>query len=157
MAFPAAFVPWKDFVSNQASFLGMELSVSHAPVIFYVPEVLMDLKQLVGNMVNGQGAVAAQISCAQFLLEISQGYIAAVNFDGTMQIASGPVIRINDPNAVYSVGYTAAPLFTADDQNPSVCSFSGFPMCVPRNATDPLCPASNRPTTPGSNSKQGIL
>ena len=62
-----------------------------------------------------------------------------------MKIAGGPTLRISDPNAVFSVGYADAPFFTADDESPSISSFSGFPMCIPRNDTDPLCPASNRP------------
>lgn len=65
-------------------------------------------------------------------------------------------MRINDPHGVYSVGYTSHPFWTADDENPSISSFSGFPMCVPRNSSDPLCPMSNRPTLGGS-SKQGTL
>lgn len=68
-----------------------------------------------------------------------------------MKIANGPTVRINDPNGVFSTGYTGAPLMTVDDVSPSITSFSGFPMCIPRNATDPLCPASNRPTNgPGT-------
>lgn len=36
-------------------------------------------------------------------------------------------------------------MFTADDENPSITSFSGFPVCVPRSATDEKCPSANRP------------
>ena len=43
-----------------------------------------------------------------------------MDFDGKITLESGEVVRINDPNAVYSAGYTAKPEFTADDQNPSV-------------------------------------
>ena len=74
-----------------------------------------------------------------------------------MQITNGPTIRINDPNAVYSAGYKGRPFMTADDQNPSISSFSGFPMCVPRSSSDALCPQSNRPNIPGTGSKQGTL
>ncbi|KAI4801426.1 hypothetical protein E4T44_11560 [Aureobasidium sp. EXF-8845] len=62
-----------------------------------------------------------------------------------MKIKGGPTIRVNDPNGVYGAAYTQNPLYTADDENPSITSFSGFPMCVPRSSSDPLCPASNRP------------
>lgn len=109
-----------------------------------------------GNILNGAGPIAGQVYISQFFTEANQGFISQVNNDGSMQIANGPVIRINDPNAIYSAGYTANPFFTADDENPSVSSFSGFPMCVPRNATDPLCPQSQRPVISGT-SKQGIL
>lgn len=90
--------------------------------------------------------MAAQIYLWQYQLEFNQGYVTAVNYDGTMKIQNGPVIRINDPNGVFGVASDGGiPFFVADDQNPSVTSFSGFPMCVPRSAEDALCPSSNRP------------
>jgi hypothetical protein len=95
--------------------------------------------------------VAAQVYISQFFAETSSGYVGQVNFDGTMQIVNGPLLRLNDPNGVYSVGFTGNKFFTADDQNPSITSMSGYPMCIPRNATDPLCPISNRQVVPGTN------
>jgi len=44
----------------------------------------------------------------------------------------------------YVTAYTAKPMFTADEENPSITSFSGFPMCIPRSAADPACPSANR-------------
>ncbi|KAI1259277.1 hypothetical protein F5Y18DRAFT_433424 [Xylariaceae sp. FL1019] len=124
--FPAAYVPFKDFVEDVNSMIGYETSV-------------------VGNFINGE-PIAAQIVTYQFFEGLGQGFIESINFtDGSMQIANGPRLRINDPRAVFSVGYTEAPFFTADDESPSIASFSGFPMCIPRNSTDPLCPSSNRP------------
>ena len=82
----------------------------------------------------------------EFFEGLASGFVESVNFaDGSMQIKNGPVVRINDPNGVFSVGYGDAPFMTADDISPSITSFSGFPMCIPRNATDRLCPSSNRP------------
>lgn len=89
-------------------------------------------------------------------MEINQGHISEVNFDGTMKIVNGPTIRINDPNAVFSAGYSY-PFMVADDVSPSVSSFSGFPMCVPRSSNDTLCPMSNRPTVPGTTNPRRIL
>lgn len=43
-----------------------------------------------------------------------------MDFDGKITLESGEVVRINDPNAVYSAGYTSKPHLMADDQNPSV-------------------------------------
>ena len=83
---------------------------------------------------------------AQLALQVSNGVIESLAFDGSIKIVNGPTIRINDPNAVYSAGFKTYPVFTADDENPSVSSFGGFPMCVPRSATDTACPSSNRPT-----------
>ncbi|KAK6443503.1 hypothetical protein LTR95_000330 [Oleoguttula sp. CCFEE 5521] len=107
------------------NFIGMEVSV-------------------VGNYVNNV-AIAGMASIAQFGLEANQGVIASLDFDGRIHMVGGQVVRINDPRAVYSAGYTALPAFTADDENPTVSSFSGYPMCVARSATDTKCPKSNRP------------
>ncbi|KAB5522136.1 hypothetical protein GE09DRAFT_501728 [Coniochaeta sp. 2T2.1] len=136
VAFPAAFIGWRDFVDHKGSFIGYQMDV-------------------IGNIVSGT-PLAAQISIAQFELTAGTGYIDSVNDDGRIVLRGGPTLRINDPNAVYSVGYTGQPFFTADDANPSITSFSGFPMCVPRNASDPLCPQSNRPVIAGG-SKQGAV
>lgn len=82
---------------------------------------------------------------SQIDLEFASGIIDSLNFDGRIVIENGPTLRINDPNAVYSAGFTTIPMFTADDENPSITSFSGFPVCVPRSATDAKCPSANRP------------
>ncbi|KAJ1322940.1 hypothetical protein MN608_11794 [Microdochium nivale] len=125
--FPAANVPFKDFAADQASMIGYEVNV-------------------IGNFVNGQTPIAAQIITWQFAEGLSSGFIESLDYAaGTMKIRAGPTLRISDPNAVFSVGYTGAPFFTADDESPSISSFSGFPMCIPRSSTDPLCPLTNRP------------
>jgi hypothetical protein len=115
----------------------------------------MPHNQVAGNIVNGQ-ALAAQIIISEFAMELNQGHIDEINFDGSMKIRNGPTIRINDPNAVFSAGYSF-PFMVADDQSPSVSSFSGFPMCVPRSSNDTLCPLSNRPVIPGTTAPRRIL
>ncbi|KAJ9630726.1 hypothetical protein H2203_001250 [Taxawa tesnikishii (nom. ined.)] len=125
--FPALQVPFKDFAAgNRAGTPANEVSIT-------------------GNIVNGR-IIAGQMGVSQLSLQASQGYIASLSFDGAIHIANGPTIRINDPNAKYSAGYKDIPFFAADDENPSISSFGGFPMCVPRSANDPKCPQSNRPT-----------
>ncbi|KAK3953814.1 hypothetical protein QBC32DRAFT_312601 [Pseudoneurospora amorphoporcata] len=139
VGFPAAWVPWRDFCGDVAFMKGFEVTV-------------------VGNTLPLHGPIAGQISISQFGTSFGRGLISSISYDGSIQLSDGgPKLRINDPHAVYSAGYTSQPFFTADDQNPSISSFSGFPMCVPRNASDPLCPASNRPTTtvPGGGTLTG--
>ncbi|OQO12393.1 hypothetical protein B0A48_03035 [Cryoendolithus antarcticus] len=121
--FPASWQGMREVAAG--NFIGMEVSV-------------------VGNYVNNV-AIAGMASVAQFGLEANQGVIASLDFDGKIHMVGGQVVRINDPRAVYSAGYTALPAFTADDENPTVSSFSGYPMCVPRSPTDTQCPKSNRP------------
>lgn len=119
--FPAAWVPFPKI----CAFTGNEVSIF-------------------GNVVNGQ-AIAAQINMAQLILEVGNGYISQVNGDNSLNIVGGPIVRINDPAGVYGKATTGNELFTSDPENPSITAFSGFPMCIPRSASDPKCPASNRP------------
>ncbi|KJX94220.1 hypothetical protein TI39_contig4207g00003 [Zymoseptoria brevis] len=121
--FPAAFVPFKTVAAG--GFLGNEVSVT-------------------GNLVDGV-PIAGLVSIAEFGLFMNTGVVMSVAFDGAIKMDTGATFRINDPNAVYSAGYTGARAFTADDENPSVTAYSGFPMCVPRSANDAECPSSNRP------------
>jgi hypothetical protein len=101
---------------------------------------------VIGNVVNGK-AIAGLVQIGEYLLQASSGTVDSIDFAaGTMKIKGGPTIRVNDPNGVYGAAYTQNPLYTADDENPSITSFSGFPMCIPRSSSDPLCPSSNRPT-----------
>lgn len=98
------------------------------------------------HQVNGK-AIAGIVSMSQLLLQGGTGYIESIDgASGTMKIKGGPTLRINDPNGVYGKAYTDKPAFTADDENPSITAFSGFPMCIPRSGTDDLCPSSNRPS-----------
>lgn len=103
------------------------------------------LYQVLGNTINGVHHVA-QVIIYEFFEGLASGFIESLDYaDGSIKIQNGPTVRISDPNGVFSVGYDRAPFMTADDQSPSISSFSGFPMCIPRNDTDPLCPLSNRP------------
>ncbi|KAL2876828.1 hypothetical protein SGCOL_007851 [Colletotrichum sp. CLE4] len=114
--FPAAWVPWKEFVANKADFTGYETLV-------------------IGNSINGEPRVA-QVQMYEFFEGLSSGFIESLDFaDGSLKIQNGPTVRISDPNAVFSKGYTGAPLMTADDQSPIVMApfqagdfitFSGF-------------------------------
>ncbi|KAL0262855.1 hypothetical protein SLS55_001829 [Diplodia seriata] len=136
--FPAAWIPWKDVAGN-GKLSGYEVAVT-------------------GNIVNGV-PIAAQIQISQSLLNAGTGIIESVNIgSNSFKLVGGPTVVINDPNAVYSNGYTDNPAFTADDENPSITAFSGFPMCIPRSNTDSLCPLTNRPgsTNPGASTFAAI-
>jgi len=102
--------------------------------------------QITGNIVNDV-IIAGQMSISQLDLAGSSGIVESIGFDGRIKIKNGPFIRINDPNEKYSDGFDEIPFYTADDENPSITSFSGFPMCVPRELNDPKCPQSNRPAS----------
>ncbi|KAI4954319.1 hypothetical protein J4E91_002031 [Alternaria rosae] len=124
--FPVVWAPFRELCDAGA--LGFETTV-------------------VGNIVNGK-VIAGQVSVAQrFGLEGSQGYISAINDDGTLQIASGPTVRINDPDGLFGPQYNSQKYWIADTANPSVTSFSGFPMCIPYSGNTAKCSSSNRPNS----------
>jgi hypothetical protein len=78
-----------------------------------------------GNVVKGN-AIAGLFSISRLLLQSGSGIISSLASDGAITLDSGQVLRINDPNAVYSAGSTSLPEFTADDENPSIaCKHMG--------------------------------
>ncbi|KAH7377765.1 hypothetical protein BKA66DRAFT_150462 [Pyrenochaeta sp. MPI-SDFR-AT-0127] len=122
--FPVVWAPFKDLCDAEAS--GYETTV-------------------VGNVVNGK-VIAGQVSVAQrFGLEGSQGYIEAINPDGTLKVAAGPTVRINDPDGLFGPKFETKKFWIADTANPSVSSFSGFPMCIPYSGNTDKCKSTNRP------------
>ncbi|PVH81447.1 hypothetical protein DL98DRAFT_587363 [Cadophora sp. DSE1049] len=125
--FPAAFVPFAEFAEAGPSKRAGPNEVS-----------------VTGNIVNNV-IIAGQFSVSQLDLAGASGTIEGLSPDGAIKIKNGPTLRINDPRARYSAGYTNLPFFTADDENASITSFSGFPMCVPRGSGDAKCPDGNRP------------
>jgi len=109
-----------------------------------------------GNVFNKR-SVAGLIFIAQDQTQVLQGYISQINADGTFLVGANtgtPVntgfkLVLNDPTGVYGLPYTANPLWSVDPANPSIRSFTGFPMCIPRKKNDPLCPTNNRPQANG--------
>ncbi|MDQ2950008.1 MAG: hypothetical protein M3Y27_29405, partial [Acidobacteriota bacterium] len=133
--------------------------------------------EIVGNSLPAAGGlpveyVAGLVRISQQALNISDGYILAIDTRGELTVGpegaaiSDPSVtrvRINDPflagttSGRYSAGSFGAPIggsfdgrFTADQQNATIKAATGYPMCIPRSASDPRCPSTNRPTcTPG--------
>lgn len=96
-----------------------------------------------GNIIGGT-PIAGQIQiAARFGLEGSQGYIQSIT-NGVIKIVGGPNVRINDPEGAYAPKVEAEPYFIMDTQNPSVSSFSGFPMCIPHAGNAETCKDTNR-------------
>jgi hypothetical protein len=100
-----------------------------------------------GSIINGK-AVAGQVQvAARFGIEGSQGYISAINANGTLQVAGGPRVRINDPEGLFAPKIETQPYFVADTGSPSVTAFSGFPMCIQHAGNADKCLSSNRPNS----------
>lgn len=121
---------------------------------------------VIGNIVNvlGSGAtyVAALVYISQHSLATGSGYIKSIDLTAReMRVGADPAapvsaqdarVRLNDAEGVYDhhpSPVTVDERFTVDTENPTVHAATGFPMCLPSGASDPKCPAANRPTAGG--------
>jgi hypothetical protein len=144
---PAAAFTWADLFNASAFPPGLALAA--ATPVFPSVEI-----RLVGNMVDGQN-IAGLVFISQQSLNMGAGiitgfdYANGVIFVGADDGAGQVRVQLNDPNGRFSKGQSSDERFAADDENPTVKSTSGYPMCVPRIdpalASDPLCPQRNRP------------
>ncbi len=112
--------------------------------------------------------IAGLIWISQQGLNKGQGFINFINYaTGEIRVggligncAAGTRVQLNDPlNPAVGTGRYGRPMtpdmrFMVDQDNPTIRSVSGFPMCIPRvladpniagNPDDPLCPQSQRP------------
>ena len=132
-----------------------------------------------GNVISGQ-YIAGLIFISQQSLNTNRGMVNYIDYDkgvihvGGIPNVSSPTdtrIRLNDPVGRFGkshgpLGSTAVVIeddfdarFTADTNNPTVRSSTGYPMCIPRSTPygagavdDPLCPIRNRPISPSCTS-----
>ncbi len=162
---PANALTWQElFAQAPAPYTGtatgMAMNDSPAPLTTFEAHI-------VGNRV-GDTYIAGLIWIAQQGINTGQGFINSINYatgeirvgGATGSSTTGTRVRLNDPlNAAVGTGrYGRAgspdQRFMVDQDNPTVRSVSGFPMCIPRvladpsipgNPDDPLCPRSQRP------------
>jgi len=160
---PAAALTWQQVFANApAPYTGTQtgLAMTDKPAPFVTYEA-----HVVGNR-NGDSYIAGLIFLAQHSLQSGQGFINYINYTtGEMLIGStigntttGMRIKANDPAGKFGRAWSPDTRFTIDENNPTVRSATGYPMCVPRVAppappvngapiveTDGLCPSVNRP------------
>jgi hypothetical protein len=127
---PANTLTWADYV-NGGPATNLEMSA-------------------IGNKV-GNDYIAALIYVSQQSLHGGSGYITSIDYiHGNIIVDGATTIQINDPNGRFGRAQSPDPRFSVDDQNPTIKSGTGYPMCVPRTdpaiTNDPLCPQKNRPT-----------
>ena len=147
-----------------------------------------------GNIVNGQ-YIAGLVFMFQDPGNFTQGYIEKFDYANGVMWVNGYRVQINDPPITftvpnpdgtplldsfgnptvltkgrYSAGKSADPRFAVDQNNPTVTSETGYPMCIPSVSPyvdgsdgsegpalsllnpeaqqDPQCPEKNRPRDP---------
>jgi hypothetical protein len=167
---PANALTWQElFTQAPAPYAGgatgMALADVPAPLSTYEVHV-------VGNRVLGGPAgadlyIAGLVNISQQGLNSGAGFINSIDYSvGELRVGgvlndptTGARVRLNDPavpggtTGRYGRANTPDPRFMVDQENPTIQSATGFPMCLPRVApgaaggaeTDPLCPQGNRP------------
>lgn len=160
---PATAIAWGDLFHSAPAPYGPSqsgLALSDSPKPFATYEV-----NVVGNRVisgSSDQYIAGLIFLSQQSLNSGQGYINFIDYaKGEIWVSdrlgaasgSGSRLRINTPTGRYgNPDPLADKRFTSDENNPTIRSRTGYPMCLPRQdpkiANDSLCPQWNRPTDP---------
>jgi hypothetical protein len=170
---PANALTWQElFAQAPAPYTGVATGMALADI----PAPLTTYEaRIVGNRVLGGpgGAdvyIAGLIWISQQALNTGQGFINCINYaTGEIRVggpigncAAGTRVQLNDPavgltgTGRYGRAVTPDRRFMVDQDNPTVRSVSGFPMCIPRvladpqvpgNPDDPLCPLTQRPVS----------
>lgn len=186
--FPNSFQTWEEvFEHNPGAVMCNGTSCTlNAPVrgesgialADTVRPIFLFQAQVQGQIVNGT-YIAGIVQISQLAGNGMQGFIENINYaDGSMTV-NGIRVQINDPalqiqdmngdlfnKGRYSIGQSPDIRFAADQNNTTIRSQTGFPMCIPRLAPgtypagpgptgtfdpylqgldDPQCPERNRP------------
>src|SRR6478752_1934383 len=173
---PANALTWQElFASAPAPYTGaatgMALNDVPAPLTTYEAHVIGN--RVLGGPGGADVFIAGLIYISQQALNSGMGHINCINYaNGEMRVggtigncATGARVQINDPvittfgdvalgTGRYSRGQTPDARFQVDQDNPTIASATGFPMCVPRVVADPniagnpddaRCPTTQRP------------
>ena len=174
---PANALTWQElFAFSPAPYTGaatgMALNDVPAPLTTYEAHVIGN--RVLGGAGGADVYIAGLIYISQHALNTGAGYINCINYTtGEMRVggtinncATGARVQVNDPvittagdvavgTGRYSRGQTPDGRFQADQDNPTIASQTGFPMCVPRVLADPniagnpqdaRCPVTQRPS-----------
>jgi hypothetical protein len=172
---PATAMTWQELWANAPApykalgQTGLALSDGNPTAVPPIPAPLASYEITVqGNrVISGvtDQYVAGLIFISQQSINASQGYINAIDYtkvdingkvipeilvSKSLNAPTGARIRINTPHGRYGLADVNADIrFTADEDNPTISSRTGYPMCLPRvnpaTGTDSLCPQWNRP------------
>jgi hypothetical protein len=121
------------------------LALSDTPKPDYTYEVSVQ-----GNRLEPAGTyVAGLVFLSQQSLQMHQGFINKIDYATGELTVGGTRARLNDPIGRFGRVMTHDVRFTIDEDNPTVKSETGYPMCIPRvdpaTGDDALCPQTNRP------------
>jgi hypothetical protein len=173
---PANALTWQElFALAPAPYTGaatgMALADVPAPMTTYEAQVIGN--RVLGGPAGADLYIAGLIYISQQALNTGSGFINCINYTTGELLVGGPIgncavgtrVQINDPvittvgdvalgTGRFSRGQSPDPRFQVDQDNPTIASATGFPMCMPRVIADPnipgnpddgLCPITQRP------------
>ena len=126
--------------------------------------------QITGNITTLSGGtakmyIAGLVKISQQSLNATDGFILGIDqVKGELTVGpesaalSDPAavkVRINDPEGRFGLKRPSYDWrFAVDDENATIHSATGYPMCIPRSPADVECPDGNRPTNAGARRKR---
>jgi hypothetical protein len=156
---PANALTWEELFSQSpapytGAATGMALNDVPAPLTTYEAHVIGN--RVLGGPGGADVYIAGLVYISQQALNTGAGYINCIIYTtGEMRVggligncATGARVQLNDPAITaagdvalgtgrYSRGQSPDARFQADQDNPTIASATGFPMCVPRVLADP--------------------
>ena len=148
---PATSLTWTELFTQAPGPWGPTqtgLALSDVPKPAFTFEVTVQ-----GNRVIEQDTdryIAGLLFVSNLSVQAHQGFVSAIDYDAGEFVVGGSRVRLNDPIGRFGRVMTHDKRFTIDEDNPTVKSETGYPMCLPRTRVDqgvddPLCPQGNRP------------
>ena len=156
---PANALTWEELFSLSpapytGAATGMALSDVPAPLTTYEAHVIGN--RVLGGAGGADVYIAGLVYISQQALNMGAGYINCIIYtSGEIRVggligncATGARVQLNDPAITtagdialgtgrYSRGQSPDARFQVDQDNPTIASATGYPMCVPRVLADP--------------------
>jgi hypothetical protein len=155
---PATSLTWTELFSQAPAPWGISQDASRPPQSGLAlgdvpkPDFTFEITVQGNRVVDGTNDryIAGLITISNLSLHAHQGFIKAIDYANGELIVGESRVRLNDPIGRFGRAMTHDRRFTIDEDNPTVKSETGYPMCIPRTRVDlgqddPLCPQSNRP------------
>jgi hypothetical protein len=152
---PATSLTWTELFTKAPAPWGPAqsgLALNDTPAPDFTFEVTVQ-----GNRVIEAGKdryIAGLVFISNLSVQAHQGFISAIDYAAGEFVVGGARVRLNDPIGRFGRVMTHDARFTIDEDNPTVKTETGYPVCLPRtrvdqSVDDPLCPQGNR--IPGKN------
>ena len=158
---PATSLTWTELFSQAPAPYGVGtgpdgahqsgIALSDVPRPDYTFEITVQGNRVIEDGAAGKDRyIAGLLFVSNLSVQAHQGFISAIDYAAGEFVVGGSRVRLNDPIGRFGRVMTHDKRFTIDEDNPTVKSETGYPMCLPRTrvdlgADDPLCPRGNRP------------